>query len=107
MSNNESSRMYGRQWRKARAAYLQAHPLCVMCQQQGRITPAGVVDHIVPHRGDLLLFWRTDNWQSLCKPHHDASKQRQDSNGGRAVGCDVDGMPIYGAHHWLSGKAAQ
>jgi 5-methylcytosine-specific restriction protein A len=35
------------------------------------MTPATVVDHIVPHRGNQKLFWDRKNWQSLCKTHHD------------------------------------
>ena len=38
---------------------------------QNKITPATVVDHIVPHRGDKKLFWDQSNWQPLCKEHHD------------------------------------
>lgn len=59
-------RGYGARWRKAREAYLAAHPLCAECQRQGRVTAARVVDHIVPHRGDPQLFWAESNWQSLC-----------------------------------------
>ena len=35
-----------------RAAYLARHPLCVPCEAAGRLEPATVVDHVVPHRGD-------------------------------------------------------
>ena len=35
------------------------------------LTPATVVDHIVPHRGDHALFWDEQNWQPLCKSCHD------------------------------------
>ena len=67
-----AERGYGHRWRKARAAYLAQHPLCVECERLGRTTPATVVDHIVPHRGNQRLFWRRSNWQALCKAHHDA-----------------------------------
>ncbi len=65
----------------------------------GRITPATVVDHITPHRGDQALFWDYDNWQSLCKQCHDADKQREE-NGGLRAGCDVSGWPVDASHHW-------
>ena len=64
-------RGYGRKWRDARAAYLKRHPLCVACQAEGKLKPATVVDHIIPHRGNQLLFWDEKNWQPLCKAHHD------------------------------------
>jgi 5-methylcytosine-specific restriction protein A len=65
-------RGYGPRWRRARAAYLARHPLCVPCRKAGHPELATVVDHIVPHRGDAVLFWDEGNWQGLCKPCHDA-----------------------------------
>ena len=65
------ARGYNAQWRKARALFLRQHPLCVECRKEGKLTPATVVDHIIPHRGDQRLFWDQSNWQSLCKRHHD------------------------------------
>ena len=64
-------RGYGAKWHKARARYLQLHPLCAECKRNGKLTPATVIDHIVPHRGDQRLFWDEKNWQSLCKDCHD------------------------------------
>lgn len=66
-----AERGYDSRWRKARQMYLNRNPLCVMCREEGRLTPATVVDHIKPHRGDKTLFWDEDNWQSLCKQCHD------------------------------------
>jgi 5-methylcytosine-specific restriction enzyme A len=70
-------RGYGLRWRRARAAYLARHPLCVPCRVAGRLKPAAVVDHVVPHRGDPVLFWDEGNWQGLCKPCHDAKTARE------------------------------
>ena len=56
--------------RRARR-FLRRNPLCVECLKRGRIAPATVVDHIVPHRGDEKLFWDERNWQALCKACHD------------------------------------
>ena len=64
-------RGYGRRWRRARAAFLAVHPLCAACRAQGRVVPAAVVDHVVPHRGDQALFWDQSNWTPSCKPCHD------------------------------------
>jgi 5-methylcytosine-specific restriction protein A len=41
-------------------------PVMSQCYDQGIVTPAYQVDHVVPHRGDAALFWDQDNWQSLC-----------------------------------------
>ena len=64
-------RGYGHEWRTARERFLRRNPLCVECLKRGRIAPATVVDHIVPHRGDEKLFWDERNWQALCKACHD------------------------------------
>lgn len=65
------ARGYDSRWRKARKLFLERNPLCVECRKEGRLTPATVVDHVIPHRGDQKLFWDEGNWQPLCKEHHD------------------------------------
>ena len=45
---------------------------------QGRRTPATVVDHIVPHKGDKKLFWDSGNWQPLCGPCHSRKTAKED-----------------------------
>ena len=88
-----AERGYGGRWQKARATYLRSHPLCLMCEREGRVTAATVVDHIKPHRGDQALFWDRSNWQPLCKPHHDRDKAREER--GRPVQrIGEDGWPI-------------
>lgn len=79
-SQTAAQRGYGYKWQKAREQFLQANPLCVMCQAQGRVEAATVVDHITPHRGDQSLFWRRSNWQSLCVTHHSRDKQREEQS---------------------------
>lgn len=74
-----SKRGYGSKWRKARKTYLSEHPLCVECLKHGKYIQATVVDHIVPHRMDMKLFWDKSNWQSLCKTCHDKKTGRFDS----------------------------
>lgn len=59
------------------------HPLCVHCLKQGRTEAATVVDHIIPHCGDMVLFWDSaNNWQSLCKTHHDVKTASEDGGFG-------------------------
>nr|DAY20651.1 MAG TPA: HNH endonuclease [Caudoviricetes sp.] len=71
MRGGAAERGYDGRWRKARIAFLQRNPLCVECMRKGVLTPATVVDHIIPHRGDKELFWNEENWQALCKSCHD------------------------------------
>jgi len=85
-----ASRGYTSKWAKARAAFLRVHPLC-QCSQcdegRVRVTVATVVDHIVPHCGDMRLFWDRSNWQSMSKPCHDRKTAREDGGfGNRARG---------------------
>jgi 5-methylcytosine-specific restriction protein A len=75
-----AQRGYGYKWQKAREDYLAKHPLCVYCEREGRVTLATVVDHKVPHRGDMTLFWDRNNWQSLCATHHSRDKQREEAS---------------------------
>ena len=94
------SRLYDlRRWRRRSRAFLQAHPLCVMCEAAGRVTLATVVDHKVPYRGEEELFFDETNWQSMCKTDHDAAKREQE-NTGRIRGCDERGVPLDPSHPW-------
>lgn len=99
-----AQRGYGSRWQKARLTYLRKHPLCVMCAKRGIVMPATVVDHIIPHKGDQVLFWDTENnWQSLCKLCHDSTKATMERSG-KVVGCDESGFPLDPNHFWSIGK---
>lgn len=81
---NANQRGYGYKWQKARAEYLKLNPLCQHClTEDKRVTPALVVDHIIPHKGDMKLFWDTNNWQPLCKLHHDRKTASEAGTFGR------------------------
>lgn len=67
---NRHKRGYTSRWDKASKNYLKANPLCAQCGINNKKRPATLVDHIMPHRLDNLLFWRVTNWQSLCKNCH-------------------------------------
>jgi len=97
-----AQRGYGYKWQQARAGHLKSHPWCVMCLDEmgldrdltmddaelvcGRAIElvrappfANVVDHRVPHRGDMTVFWDRSLWDSLCTHHHSSEKQRIDA----------------------------
>lgn len=68
-------RTRGRAWMEIRARVLRAHPLCVHCQQQGRVIAATEVDHITP-----LSMGGTDeesNLQALCHDCHAIKTTRE------------------------------
>jgi 5-methylcytosine-specific restriction protein A len=86
------ARGYTRDWDIARSNYLVFNPWCVMCNQI-----ATVVDHIVPHKGSMTLFWDKANWQSLCRTCHSSTKQSIEHKGyDKAIG--VDGWPTDARH---------
>ncbi|QIP90035.1 hypothetical protein HAP32_00552 [Serratia fonticola] len=78
-----------------------------MCSEQGRTIEVTVVDHIEPHKlkdaiksGNQsvilkaqVLFWDKNNWQPLCKQHHDSTKQGMEKSGA-IIGCDVNVYPL-------------
>jgi 5-methylcytosine-specific restriction enzyme A len=88
------------EWKRLRRARLTACPTCVYCEQQGRVTAATVVDHIVPHKGDIALFFDYSNTQSMCDAHHNSTKQREENNGLKKIGCDINGEPLDMDSHW-------
>lgn len=72
---SSASRGYDHQWRKIREEHLSREPMCRHCVQQGKFVPATVCDHIVPFKGDSVLFADPSNLQSLCASCH-AKKDR-------------------------------
>ncbi len=91
--------LYDARWQRQRHVFLRRNPLCAYCLQLNKVTPADVVDHVVPHKGDKTLFWDMSNWQSLCKQCHDTAKQIEEKKG-YAPGCGDDGMPVDPKHPW-------
>lgn len=83
-------------WVKLRKAQLQAEPICRYCRQQGRRTPATVCDHVERHNGNPDKFWNGP-FQSLCKTHHDATKQAEEHRG-FSTASGLDGWPIDPRH---------
>ena len=58
---------------------LAEHPWCVRCARRHVMRLAVVTDHIVPHRGDPVLFRDQNNHQSLCKRCHDRKTRMEDA----------------------------
>ncbi|KWD49681.1 hypothetical protein WL67_20800 [Burkholderia ubonensis] len=99
---SSTARGYGYAWQRLRAEHLAKHPHCVYCLREigmagwspvdvvlacaarGIAEPLGTIgDHITAHRGNRQLQLDPDNIQTLCKPHHDSAKQREERSGGR------------------------
>ncbi|WP_460056404.1 HNH endonuclease [Pseudolactococcus yaeyamensis] len=64
----ETSRRYGKPWRKIRERYVAQHPLCEQCFDEGCLRPVEHVHHIQElSQGGSNDF---NNLMSLCKHHH-------------------------------------
>ena len=98
------ARGYDRTWERLRRMHLNSHPYCVKCEEQGRAVLATVADHIEPIAVNPSRRLDPTNLQSLCKPHHDSDKQREDKRAAKArrlarLACeggeadDVDDVP--------------
>lgn len=115
----ESARQrgYTHRWECERTDFL-AQPenqFCVKCKARGLLNPGTlrmdgtletnprriglVVDHIVKHNGNPVLFWDRSNWQPLCHDDHDITKQREE-HGRETNGADLSGRPIAADHPW-------
>jgi len=64
---SSSARGYDAAWRKLRAAFIRAHPVC---QHPGCTAASLDADHIksIAERPDLRLEW--SNLRALCRSHH-------------------------------------
>lgn len=85
------ARGYSARWDKTSKGYLARHVMCAACAAAGMDEAARVTDHIVPHRGDMALFWNKNNWQPCCRWHHDVVKQSLEHSFGcgRLVSADL------------------
>lgn len=81
---SSTARGYGYKWQQARAGFLAKHRLCVKCQARGLVVVATDVDHIEPHKGDMVVFWDRSNWQALCASCHSTKTAGEDGGFGNS-----------------------
>ena len=64
-------RLYGTaKWQRLRAMQLSREPWCAACLEHSHYEAATDVDHVIPHAGDVKLFFNMSNLQSLCHACH-------------------------------------
>ena len=78
-----AARGYGPEWRKASRQFLRENPLCAACEKRGRLRAATVTDHIVPHKGNIMLFWDRTNWEPMCWRCHSRKTAKEDGRWGQ------------------------
>ena len=74
------------EWRRISAHFLKHHPLCVLCEAEGKSVPAKVADHYPTSRRDLLAqgIVYPDAWRRLrplCLGHHRTETNRLQPGG--------------------------
>ena len=74
-------RYKSKNWRVLREQILMESPLCLNCKDMGRVTPARVVDHIIPVR-DGGSFYDPNNLQPLCDRCHNSKSGKESHNRG-------------------------
>jgi len=59
-------------WKSIRRHRLAEEPLCRQCAIEGRTVAASHVDHVDPHRGQLLLFFKYEKYPEPMRstPQH-------------------------------------
>jgi len=91
-----NERGYTYRWQKEREAYLIRNPLCENCLNKHDVIRAATeVDHIIPHKGNMKLFWDVDNWQGLCKSCHSKKTAKEQGNKNGRVRTEVRATPGY------------
>lgn len=88
-----AQRGYGGRWQRLRLMYLRANPLCLHCEEAGRVSAATDVDHIRAKRDGGTDDW--DNLQSLCHACH-SRKTAREKRRGRKRGKPVKTVLVCG-----------
>ena len=87
-------------WRRRAHHQLRLEPLCALCAEQGRVTPATIADHFPPHKGDWNKF-RLGPLRSLCASCHSRSL----GDRGYSDAIDANGFPVDEKHPFNRGRA--
>lgn len=79
-AKHKNKKWYGYDWQKLRESYLDDHPQCELCSEQGFVEQAIEVHHKVPicDAPNLRLEW--SNLQALCIPCHRREDARLNAN---------------------------
>lgn len=94
-----NDKLYKQQaWAKMRVRQLSKEPLCARCMSMGKVTAANTVDHVFPHRRDVLAF-KVNLFQSLCIACH--THKTLEENKGKYLHYTANGVIEYtGDDYW-------
>lgn len=97
-------------WRSLRARKRRENPLCERCEAHGFVIAAAAVNHRIPHKGDLVLFFDYANLQSVCTACHDGPIQSEERTGspndrvGYQTAVRASGLPSDPRHPFFAGR---
>jgi len=104
---SSTERLYDARWAREAEGHRHAHPLCVYCDLENRVTVATLVDHFWPHRGNRDLFWRREFWCSSCTACHSGMKQSVERQGTAALEALAARLGLPPLVPAVSGEAVQ
>lgn len=67
-----TQRGYDRKWKKFRLRYMAENPLCVDCEQRGKVRAAEHIHHVEKLVDRPELKYEADNLMALCERCHNA-----------------------------------
>ena len=74
--SSEWHKLYESQtWRNISKNFLKKYPVCFICG-----SPAKIADHIIPHRGNVSLFYDETNLQPMCWSCHSRKTLKENNN---------------------------
>ena len=91
---------YGRDWRKVRAMFIAANPLCARCAARGVVVAVEEVHHIKPVVTHPDLRLDMTNLEPLCGRCHKGETGRERTGKQMTSGWDADGRPLDPDHPW-------
>lgn len=86
--------LYDHTWKLYRERFLKINPRCYRCGGE-----ATVVDHLIPHQGDTMLFKKLDNHIPLCQICHNKATGLFDRR-------HRPGMPVDNKIKWMQMERA-
>lgn len=87
--------LYDKKWELYSRIFLKENPICYSCGSKSE-----AVDHIRPHKGDVVLFKKLDNHLPLCHKCHNTVTTRFDRN-------YRPGQPITEKLQWIAQKRSE
>lgn len=63
-------------WKALSKRILQQHPYCAICGREDEL----IVHHIIPHRGNIDLFYDEENMVVVCKECHSTLTAQEINN---------------------------